>query len=47
MDLSTARGEVFYFFLKSFSETLVHGGATGEDDVLAKFSPEIDVGGLN
>jgi len=33
--------------LESISETLVHGGTTGEDDVLAQVLSDIDVGGLD
>ena len=47
LDLSTAGSKVFYFVLKSVSETLVLGGTTGEDDVLAEVFSEIDIGCLN
>jgi hypothetical protein len=41
-DLSTAGGKVSDFVLKSVSETLVHGGTSGEDDVLAKVFSDFD-----
>jgi hypothetical protein len=47
LDLSTAGSKVDNFFLKSVSETLVHGGTTGEDYVLAEVFSGIRVGGLN
>ena len=47
MNISTAGCKVGDFVLKSFSETLVHRGTTGEDYVLAEFFSGIRVGGLN
>ncbi len=47
LNRSTAGSKFFYFVLKSVCETLVHGGTTGEDDVLAEGFSDIDVGAFN
>ena len=46
-NLGTSGSEGGDFVLESVSETFVHGGTTGEDDVLAEILTDIDIGGLN
>ena len=47
LDLSASWGEANNFILQSVGETLVHGGTTGEDKVLAEFLSDINIGGLD
>jgi len=46
-DLGASRGQGHNFVLQSVGETLVHGGATGEDDVLAEVLSDVDIRGLH
>ena len=47
LDLGTSWGESNDLVLQSIWETLVHGGTTGEDEVLAELLSDINVGGLD
>ena len=47
LDLGTSWGEANDLVLQSVGKTLVHGGTTGEDEVLAELLSDIDVGGLD
>ena len=47
LDLGTSWGEANDLILQSVGETLVHGGTTGEDEVLAELLSDVDVGGLD
>ena len=44
-DFSTSWGQAHDFALESIGKTFVHGGTTGEDDVLAEIFSNINVGG--
>ena len=47
LNLSASWGEANDLILQSIWESLVHGGTTGEDDVLAKILSDINIGGLD
>ena len=47
LDLGASWGEANDLILQSVGKTLVHGGTTGEDQVLAELLSDIDVGGLD
>ena len=43
-DLGAGGGESLELLLQALGDALVHGGTTGEDDVLAKIFTHIDIG---
>lgn len=47
LDLSAGWGESNNFVLQSVWESLVHGGTSGQDNVLAKILSDIDIRSLN
>jgi len=46
-DLSAGGGERDELGLQAIGNTIVHGGTTGHDDVLAQVFTDIDIGGLD
>ena len=44
LDFSSSWGEADDFILKSIWKTLIHGGTTGEDNVLAEILSDINIG---